>query len=40
MKKIVPIQGDVTFDSLGLSGEQLERVRRDTNIVFHCAATL
>lgn len=40
MKKIVPIQGDVTFDTLGLSGEQLARVCRDTNIVFHCAATL
>lgn len=40
MKKLVPIQGDVTFDQLGLSGEQLERVCRETNIVFHCAATL
>lgn len=26
--------------ALGLSGEQRERVCRDTNIVFHCAATL
>lgn len=40
MKKLVPIQGDVTFDNLGLSGEQADRVCRDTNIVFHCAATL
>lgn len=40
MKKLVPIQGDVTFDSLGLSGEELDRVCRETNIVFHCAATL
>lgn len=40
MKKLVPIQGDVTFDDLGLSGEQLKRVINETNIVFHCAATL
>lgn len=40
MKKLVPIQGDVLFDSLGLSGDQLEHVCRDTNVVFHCAATL
>lgn len=26
--------------ALGLSGEQLERVCRDTSVVFHCAATL
>lgn len=40
MKKLVPIQGDVTFDALGLSGEQMDRVCEETNIVFHCAATL
>lgn len=40
MKKLVAIQGDVLFDSLGLSGKDLERVIRETNIVFHCAATL
>lgn len=40
MKKLVPIQGDVTFDALGLSGEQRDRICRDTDIVFHVAATL
>lgn len=40
MKKLLPIQGDVTFDKLGLSGEELDRVCHETNIVFHCAATL
>lgn len=40
MKKLIPIQGDVTFDQLGLSGEQRERVCRETDIVYHFAATL
>ncbi|XP_037045960.1 putative fatty acyl-CoA reductase CG5065 isoform X2 [Bradysia coprophila] len=40
LKKLVPVQGDVTFDCLGLSGEQMTRVCRDVSIVFHCAATL
>lgn len=40
MKKLVPIQGDVTFDALGLSGEQREFICRETDIVYHFAATL
>lgn len=41
LKKLIPIQGDVTFDGLGLvSGPLLERVLESTNIVFHLAATL
>lgn len=30
----------MTFDKLGLSGELIERVTRDTSIVFNFAATL
>lgn len=41
LKKLVPVQGDVTFDGLGLPGGPLmDRVLRDTTIVFHMAATL
>lgn len=40
LKKIVPIQGDVTFDKLGLSIDAEERIARDTTLVFHFAATL
>lgn len=40
MKRLVAVQGDVTFDGLGLSGEQRERICRETDIVYHFAATL
>lgn len=41
LKKLVPVQGDVTFDGLGLSGgPMLDRVLVSTSIVFHLAATL
>ncbi|XP_055687202.1 putative fatty acyl-CoA reductase CG5065 [Lutzomyia longipalpis] len=40
LKKLVPVQGDVTFDGLGLSGETLDRVLKNTTVVFHMAATL
>lgn len=39
-KKLVPIQGDVTFDGLGISNEDLSKLINETEIVFHCAATL
>uniref|UniRef100_U5EPY7 Fatty acyl-CoA reductase n=1 Tax=Corethrella appendiculata TaxID=1370023 RepID=U5EPY7_9DIPT len=39
-KKLKPIQGDVTFDGLGISRDELEIVLNETDIVFHCAATL
>lgn len=40
MKKLVPINGDVNVDKLGLTDEQLQILISETNIVFHCAATL
>ncbi|GAB0100342.1 Fatty acyl-CoA reductase [Sergentomyia squamirostris] len=40
LKKIIPVQGDVTFDGLGLSGDTLDRLLKSTSIVFHMAATL
>ncbi|XP_062707716.1 putative fatty acyl-CoA reductase CG5065 [Aedes albopictus] len=39
-KKLVPIQGDITFDGLGISREDVEKLANEAEIVFHCAATL
>ena len=40
MKKLIPLQGDVTMDNLGLSDDQRARLLEEVNVVFHCAATL
>ncbi|XP_037820920.1 uncharacterized protein LOC119609941 [Lucilia sericata] len=40
LKKVTIYQGDVTYEMLGLSGENLKHVCDNTNIVFHMAATL
>lgn len=39
-KKVVPMQGDVTIDKLGLSDEQRETLAKEVSVVFHFAATL
>lgn len=39
-KKLVPIQGDVTLEGLGLTEEGKKRLIQETSIVFHGAATL
>lgn len=40
MQKIVPMQGDVTMDKLGLNEQQRETLAAEVSVVFHCAATL
>lgn len=40
LKKIVPVFGDITEKNLGLSSEQLAKVTRESEIVFHMAASL
>ncbi|XP_055916268.1 uncharacterized protein LOC129949069 [Eupeodes corollae] len=40
LKKVTLVQGDVTFDTLGLNGDNLKHITSNTNIVFHMAATL
>ncbi|XP_033230717.1 putative fatty acyl-CoA reductase CG5065 [Belonocnema kinseyi] len=40
IKKLVPIQGDVALEHLGLSDDQRKCLLEEVNIVFHCAATL
>lgn len=40
MKKVIPLTGDITMDKLGLTKEQQQLLIDETDIVFHCAATL
>lgn len=40
MKKVVPFQGDVTMENMGLTDVQRSCLAAEVNIVFHCAATL
>lgn len=40
LKKLIPLQGDVTMEGLGLTEEGKKRLINDTSIVFHGAATL
>ncbi|XP_014467647.1 PREDICTED: putative fatty acyl-CoA reductase CG5065 [Dinoponera quadriceps] len=40
MKKIVPLNGDVTMRNLGLTDEQRQKLINEVHIVFHFAATL
>ncbi|XP_031848957.1 putative fatty acyl-CoA reductase CG5065 isoform X2 [Nomia melanderi] len=40
LKKVVPLAGDVNTENLGLSNEQLQTLIEETDILFHCAATL
>lgn len=39
-KKLVAVQGDITSDGLGISREDHDKLVKETEIVFHCAATL
>lgn len=40
LKRVVLLEGDVSQDEFGLSAEHLKMVIEETDIVFHCAATL
>ncbi|KAF9215246.1 cyclin-dependent kinase inhibitor far1 [Podila verticillata] len=39
-RKVVPILGDLTFDCLGISPEDLEIVGKDTQVFLNCAASI
>ncbi|KAF9200259.1 cyclin-dependent kinase inhibitor far1 [Haplosporangium sp. Z 27] len=39
-KKIVPVQGDIIHDNLGLCADDLAMVRGDTNVFVHIAASI
>ncbi|GMS93370.1 hypothetical protein PENTCL1PPCAC_15545, partial [Pristionchus entomophagus] len=40
LEKVVPVEGDITIDDMGLSEENLKSVLEETSVVLHCAATV
>ena len=40
LNKVIPIQGDITFDGLGIPENELNLLIQDVSIVFHSAATV
>jgi fatty acyl-CoA reductase len=40
LQKVLPIQGDMTIEELGLTPENKARLQEEVSVVFHCAATL
>lgn len=40
LKRMVPVYGDITKVDLGLSSDDLERLTKETNIIYHLAATV
>ncbi|XP_050457641.1 putative fatty acyl-CoA reductase CG5065 [Cataglyphis hispanica] len=40
LNKVIPFNGDVCSDNLGLTDEQCEHLINEVNVVFHCAASL
>ncbi|KAF8923266.1 cyclin-dependent kinase inhibitor far1, partial [Haplosporangium bisporale] len=38
--KVVPVQGDITLDNLGLSVEDKAMVQADTTVMINCAAAV
>lgn len=39
-EKVQAVEGDLTLPGLGLSAVNAERVRREVNIIIHCAADI
>lgn len=40
LQKVIPLNGDLSSDNLGLTEEQRECVMNDVHVIFHCAAHL
>ncbi|KAJ4443859.1 hypothetical protein ANN_05646 [Periplaneta americana] len=40
LQKILPLQGDITQEELGLTPDNKARIQEEVSVVFHCAATL
>jgi len=40
LKKVIPFNGDICSDNLGLTDEEREQLINAVNIIFHCAASL
>lgn len=39
-KKVIPLNGDILSDNLGLTEEQRECLINEVHVTFHCAASL
>lgn len=39
-KKVIPVIGDLNTEGLGLSQHDLDLLKNNANVVFHCGATL
>jgi fatty acyl-CoA reductase len=40
LQKVLPIQGDILLEELGLTPANKARLQEEVSVVFHCAATL
>lgn len=40
LQKVLPIQGDIVLEELGLTAANKARLQEEVSVVFHCAATL
>lgn len=40
MSKVIPVQGDIMLDNLGLSSEDKKMVQADTTVMITCAAAV
>lgn len=40
LKKVVVVTGDVAFENLGISEEDMKKITREVSVVFHCAAAI
>jgi len=40
LQKVIPLNGDISLDNLGLTEEQQECLINEVHVIFHCAASL
>jgi len=40
LQKVIPLNGDISSDNLGLTEEQRECLINEVHVIFHCAAAL
>jgi len=40
LQKVIPLNGDMSSDNLGLTEEQQECLINEVHVIFHCAASL
>ena len=40
LEKVIAVSGDITYPGLGISHNDLNVLKEDVSVVFHCAATI